>query len=184
MRDFYLKLKQEPAFAYGEKLYVVKMGQSQYIREKCPVCDDTGKIEIKGHRCRCPFCRDPYEHRDDLNIHHYEVVEYIINEVRIQGPEVKKVYEAGRIDWESNLPWATYYGFAKTNSRFNSVDRRSFFSSELFDELKEYSSQDKVVTKRKKLAEEACAKANAKEKEKLAEFNKTFGTAHPWPWKD
>ena len=180
--DFSIKLKTEPAFAYGEKLYRVTTDRTKYIKEACPVCNDAGRVEIKGYDCKCPLCNDSSKNGTGINIRHYTVVEYIINDIHIVGPEVKKAYDGNGTELEAYLPTASYCGFAKASNSLHAVVKQQFGSYDLLERAEEFALDGKCVAKSKKVAEAACLSANNKEKEALEAFNQKFGTKHQWPW--
>ena len=98
---------------FGQHLYVVEAEQHSYIRAGCPICDDTRKVAIRGVVFECPNCVGSSELLPtQFTLSDFVVAEYILNELRISGEPVKKLYNGSYME-DRDLPDVSYSGFCK-----------------------------------------------------------------------
>ena len=193
MRDYKKTLtftvKDEGILRFGQRVYVVAETCCKTFKEKCPVCDSTGKINVRGYEFDCPYCRS-YSSRSDANaisVHDYEADEYIINNVEIRGEDVKCAYKTDGSIADERYPYVKYKGFSPSARRsWSKTKEFSGFNFERRDPDKpllphnidgEYSFLQKAE------ALKFIKRIHERQAELLEKFNAEHGTDHEYPFK-
>ena len=185
-----LTAMDEGVFHYGQKVYMVDcMGtwgaSAKTFTEKCPVCDDTRKINVRGFEFKCPYCDGAGRgNAISITIRGYRVREWIINQVDIVGEERKNAYcNKGS---EDDLPHTRWYGFHRSDNSYGGISTRQFYTSEVCDEDPNEISPGEDVGRRvfltKVSAEKYCRRVHEAQKAQLDRFNAEHGTAHEYPY--
>ena len=174
---------------FGQRVYVVATGNDKTYREKCPVCDDTRKISVRGFEFTCPNCNG-YNHMSatHLMVYDFSVREYIINKIEIEGEKVQGIYKKDGSVTDGRYPQAKYSGFTRYGSSNDSISTLKF-SSWSFERkdpektlLHNLSGSDYCFLKK----DDAAAfvkRLHELQEERLAAFNKEHGTDHQYPFK-
>lgn len=177
-------------FYYGQKVYRIeprRHNAGNTFKEKCPVCDDTKKVEIKGYTFKCPYCEgsrsDP--EATQIMLRNYDVVEYIINRFEVNGADRKNAYSGDGLLNDRNLPFVRWYGFTRWGNGLHEVTSRQFSEYD-FREV----DPDKVDINRpgdhcffsKSEAKKYCSRLHERQKGQLEKFNAEHGTDHAYPF--
>lgn len=200
MTECTITLQRKPLFWLGDKFYKVEETTPRYGRtsaitfaSKCPSCNDTRKITYIGcngsnFECECPVCKgsagNGYGNR--IRLSNYEIHEYIVYKINAQGPETVSAYKdgTGYIDSisltafcrtgrcaddyiQTTVPFAE--GFVDRDIESIFINARFFGSTEL-------------VFRKKADAARLLSALKERDRERLAEFNRTYGTEHEYPF--
>lgn len=181
------KLRTEPMFYYGQKLYVIEPhGRGEDFTSTCPICDGTKKIEYRGHEFNCPLCQSGgYRSPNYLYLRGYQIIEYIVNKITIRGPEVKKAY--GNNVAFFDLPTAGFEAFAREGNGYDGIHTKSLIENEHYvdpgvDTILNASSPSDYVFTTTAPAKTAMKALIDRDKEKLEKFNKMHGTNYEYPF--
>ena len=174
-RELTFKVRDDTPFVLGQKIYKVERVASDKFESKCPVCDDTRTVVVKGYACKCPYCSNSHEaNLSSVWIYRYAVKEYIINRVEIEGSQYKKGYGDNVPD--KYLPTVRYSAFKKEGAYITSTVIGMYnFTNPRDTEFPSFFFK-------KSEAESACKQLNAQAKESLTDFNKRNGTSHEYPY--
>lgn len=186
------ELQNEPLFEMGQHLYMIGSCQTATFHEKCPVCEGTQKITVKGFEIPCGYCcglNSPRSASEHLNISDLRVEEYIINRIGLVGEELKGEYKGGMYP---PLRVSELYGFCKTPaSIYRSPatqihDFKYVHESELDVEITpenaaKYEARRLVYTSRAK-ALRAVEAFRDHQKDLLRQFNEVHGTSYEYPF--
>ena len=90
--------KAEPKLWFGDHFYHVAISSSRLLTKTCPVCGGSKKIKVKGkdkkeYSLNCSFCTSPSY---NATAHDYDVFEYVINGVHVQGANSPSSYKGGK----------------------------------------------------------------------------------------
>ncbi|MCR5480105.1 MAG: hypothetical protein K6F27_09660 [Ruminococcus sp.] len=178
-----IKVRNDDMFYYGQKLYCIETeGHSERFESlNCPVCDNTKKVTIRGYECICPYCSYPHKVDDNtaITLRNYVVAEYIINQIKIEGPTVKKAYE--KEVTEDNLPEVYFQAFKPSRSFItNRKISKSDFTSTSFSAIKYDGFPEWYFDKKE--AVKNCRELHSRQKDMLKEFNKKHGYSYKYPF--
>lgn len=188
-RTICVEVVDDSPFDFGQKLYVVttkKWNGYTVFNGKCPICDDKKEIKLKGYTFKCPLCQAYIANNSAtrIEIYNYEVREYIINHVEIQGVNYKNAYSENGRHNDKNLPAVKWYGFDRYGTSF--TESHQFSSDEI-----QTSDPDKLDIKKnlsgqaffsKADAARFCKRLHERQKELLTKFNAEHGTEHEYPF--
>ena len=181
---FQLDVMDEGVFHYGQRLYIIRTIDHKLYTGKCPVCDNTRKITVKGYEMDCPYCSCDPQHADySILLKNYKPIEYIINEITIKGEAVKNAYTKDGNPQVGRIPVVVYNGFAKIG---NTTEKRRFCVHDLAArDLRPTSPSDNLTdfvfdTRSQALAVTRCL--HEKQKAILSDFNKQQGTNYEYPF--
>lgn len=175
-------------FYYGQHLFVISPCNQKRLTEKCPVCDGTNKISVRGFEMNCPYCFNNYNSNNNISINDYEVVEYIIYKMEIKGETNKSIYK------KDCTPIATvsYAGFCKRNVGFAQVTTKGFSNRDLAETYHNVPytvdrSSNKIIINgdtffKRSEAEKVIRELHEIQREMLENFNKIHGTEYEYPF--
>ena len=167
---FTLKINLNAAldFQYGQKLYVVEPDPTLNCNrnrvtfsEKCPVCDNTRKIQYRGFELKCTYC-------DRVGVNYICIEKYTVSGIKSELPVIKNIRMFTR--------WGRGFSDCKTKEiNMRNVDPK--------DErlVAEHRSVDFVFTS-KEAAAHALELLIENDKKRLNEFNKEHGTEYKYPF--
>lgn len=193
-----ITFKKEPLFWLGDKFYIVNNQNKRYgysytrFSSKCPSCNDTRKITYKGcddkeYECECPICKGAsyrgYGNTIDLN--NWNVNEYIVYDLDTRGIETESAYKDGAVMaavrlrafcrtgrcLDNYITTEVPFTSARVDIDITSVD----FSSYHFN-------PGDYVFRKKADAVKFCNAIKEYDKQRLIEFNKTYGTDYEYPY--
>ena len=194
-----VEVSNQTPVQYGDKVYLIVHNNCQHFREKCPICDDTKKVVIRGKEFRCPQCdTHPNDDANRLTLFSWEVVEVIVNHMVIHGPEEKAAfvrYNKGEPN-RGDLPFVSkIMGFRRRGNSYDGVYTYDIPVSKMRydpDEetvrrvVEQISRYDEDLTKyvwtSRKAAEKVMQKQVEHDRKKLEEFDRMHGTEHKYPW--
>lgn len=185
-----------PTFAeIGKKVFVIEtkaMGDSTVFTEKCPVCDDTRKVTIRGFEFKCPHCMSGgfavgAAGATTVRIKKYHVEEYIVHQITLAGPDTKKSYGSGAKSCDDYPSVKEIGAFQRTANGYANVRTISVTRDNRFIDPKPSDAADpdrlsSFYFTKKSLAEEVQRLLMEKEKQKLDRFNKEHNTNHAFPY--
>lgn len=188
MKNINITVKDDSPFYFGMKVYTVMANpknKNKYFYEKCPVCEDTREIEFKGFKLSCPMCnggRGNVQNAKMIRLNNYTVVQFIINEIMIEGSSNKSDYKLT----SNMLPKVTYCAFArwgKSDSdrtirrlsphKFGDVKAEAINLDSLEPDYWFYSKAD---------AQRLCDELHERNKAALDKFNADHGTNYEYPF--
>ena len=87
--------KAEPKLWFGDHFYCVNISSSRLLAPTCPVCGGSKRIKVKGKDKKeylfdCYFCTSPFY---NATAHDYDVFEYVVNGVHVQGANSPSSYK-------------------------------------------------------------------------------------------
>lgn len=179
----------------GEKVYVIHQYNSRTFNQKCQVCNDTKNITYRGYEMPCPYCvggtyRSGNLIRNTITVYGFEVEEFIVNKIVVEGPDTKSGYDPKNRNNILNVPKiAEVWAFTRRNSSSTSIATVRVPNGGLcFDPDEETVKRtmkisDFVFTTRKK-AEAAVRLIVGKEKERLDEFNAKYECQYEYPFEE
>lgn len=178
----------EKVWRIGERFYMIHPRHIQTFIEKCPICDGTRKVTIKGAEFDCPCCQ-VYRHRvadmQSINIFAFDIEEYIVNGFKVSGPEVKSAYQKdGTV--KSHPIILSFEAFSKRggNSLRDLVEVTVPRGRDLDPEDSRIISSSDVsdfgFTTIKRAKDVVKLYIN-REKNRLSEFNQKFGCNYKYP---
>lgn len=163
------------AINIGDVFYRVESGESVCFREPCKVCDGTGKLTVKGVTFKCPCCDTQ---KEVIVIHKYVVRRYRVCKIEQKTTDIewkpcdsratkfllyRKTGRGYQYDATSHIEFTEYNFSCNYNRPFDGTIR-PHADYGIYDDYK-------VATK---IAEQM----NAVELQRLADYNKEFGTEH------
>lgn len=182
----------EVPISFGDKFYIVEPCPrlTKHFQEKCPVCDDTHKINVRGFEFDCPYCHTLNNNSTHITVRKYEVREYYVNKFQLVGSENKKDY----IPYVKIEPRLTgIYAFTKSGNGYGDVSERTVYESKYQWDPDLEDEERLTWLKRephtyywhtKKDAEKFCKMLNDTERKNLADFNAAHGTKHEYPFEE
>ena len=188
MKEINITVRNDSPFYYGMKVFVVKAdprNRSKMFTDKCPVCGDSRRVEIKGYNLPCPMCNSSSRPRSDaiaIDLTNFIVIEFIINELSIKGDYYKKDYAPS----SNKLPRAEWKGFARWGYGYQDMETRKFTDFDFYDkdaeavDLKSSISSYCFYTKAD--ANKFCKRLHERQKEILDKFNAEHGSDHQYPF--
>lgn len=185
-----IKVEDSGLFSYGQIVYVVESDNYKVLEDKCPVCEGTRKVTVKGFEFDCPYCSG-YRSRQNatrLLVYNFEVNEYIINKIEIKGAIVKSAYNKDGSPKGDMVPTANYSGFTKWGNGGSDFRTRSFYSNDFrrtnADEVNlDFRHSEGFCFFDKETAEGFARRLHEMQKEKLDKFNEEHGSSHQYPYK-
>lgn len=194
-----ITLKREPLFWLGDKFYIVNSQNKKYgnsytrLSSRCPSCNDTRKITYKGfddkiYESECPICKGAtYRgYGNTIDLYNWNVNEYIVYDLDARGNVKESAYKDGAVMESFGLIAFCRVGrcsgdYITTHVPFSSarvdVDIASLdFSGYRFN-------PDDYVFRKKADAVKFCNAIKEYDKQRLIEFNKTYGTDYEYPYK-
>ena len=186
--DINIKLRNEPLYHYGQKLYVISRDyySTKTYNSPCPICDDEKTIEYKGMKFKCPMCQaGGYENPNSISLQKVTVEEIIVNQVSIIGPEYKKSYTYDKKF--NDYPRVNFKAFLKKGSGYGSVRIIDLPGYDMYidpepDEYFKLLDKESVVFFSKSKADQIAKQEVEREKERLRKFNELHGTNHQYPF--
>lgn len=186
-------------FRFGQKIYVLECrAASKYattnikiLKEKCPVCGDTGHITYKGYDLTCSYCKDTSRKSVNcIELAKYTVREYIINNIRmhLSGEEKKSDYSSERFVMpriSGRMQAFCKYGRSHENVMYIDVvpkDVRSEPVRESEEDMLRIMTKRSLVFDNREAAAETLENIRRCQKSELKEFNKKYGTNHEYPF--
>lgn len=184
MCEVKINIDKELPVKFGQRLFIIRPSESDMIREKCPICDDLGKITLKGIAgLACPYCSGYLSHadrsRNNIPIHKYSIYECVVNRMEFVGEETVNKYK----DDGYPSPRVNMRGFYKTGNGYHNTYDVPLMNAKI-DVIPENfagTSSDYVFTTRK-LAEQARRKYVEYEIAGIDRFNDDHGTDFTYPW--
>ena len=193
MQTYSVNVREVPMLSnIGDKFYVIHAKAKKTFKTKCPICDDAQKIEYRGIEFPCPFCTGSnYRTKDEIvrssiSIFSFEIDEYIVNSVLIEGQESKTAYEPRNRNEIGNLPRIkNVKAFHRSSSSYRDIDTIDVPQGLNLDPTPErvlsvMRPQALGYTTKQK-AREAVAILVENEKNRLAEFNEKYGCNFEYP---
>ncbi len=183
-------VRGEPLFYYGQKLFAIYPTNSKRFFEPCPVCDDSQKVKIRDFEFECPACRRNSTYsgeriKNDIVLSDYKIIEYIVNEVEIKGPNYKSAF-SGETEY-FDLPFASFKAFERSGNGYNNVSSKNVSNSSFSID----PSEDTVVESecisgyfftKKKFAMDAIKPLKERDRSLLKQFNEEHGTNYEYPF--
>lgn len=175
-KEITIKVKDSSPFYFGQKLYSIEKTNCQSFAVKCPVCEGTHTVNIKGYKLDCPYCTAGYRNNDMSSLYIYEpvIIEHIVSGVAVFGSIHKNGYGPKVLD--KNLPTVEYKVSAK--SRYGTVTYRTICESDI---VSDKDSPPKFFLTKEE-AEKALEEAVNVQKKELADFNERNGTVYEYPF--
>lgn len=200
MTECLITLQQKPLFWLGDKFYKVEASAINRIQpskmefsSKCPSCNDTRKITYKGYNgsdfeCECPVCKGSSYHGygNKIELTNWDIHEYIVYKINAQGPETVSAYKdgIGYIDSmsltafckigrcmddyiQTTVPWVENH----VDVDVSSIDMNAY-----------YFTPNDYVFRKKPDAARFLEALKERDKQWLAEFNKTYETEYEYPF--
>lgn len=185
--------RERPIFAeFGKRAYVVRIGHGNYDRsktftDKCPACDDTRKVTVRGIEMRCSYCTEAHNKSTHVTVQNYVVEEYIVNSMTLTSTDRKNAYDKNGPTRGNEPRVQEIIGFCRTGNGYDNVrEMRLPIGSERIDHAERYHPQydncENFAFTTKAKAQAFCDQLVNAEKEKLAQFNELHGTNHQWPF--
>lgn len=188
MQNINIAIQGESPFYYGMKVYVIcanPHNRSKTFTDRCPVCGDARRVEIKGYDLPCPMCNSSSRARSDAVLIHmtnFAVVEFIINEVSIKGSTYKSDYKIT----SDKLPYAEWHGFARWGNGYRDMETRKFGSYDFrevdVEKVDLQSGAMGVCFCSKAEANRFCKRLHERQAELLDKFNAEHGSDHQYPF--
>lgn len=200
MTENTVKLKNKTPFWIGDHFYKVECNTNKNNRDTttefatiCPSCDDLRKIKYIGHdgkeyEAECPVCKkfSPYKtgYGNRITICNWEIHEYIVHQIRAQGPTTISAYKDG-IGYLDSVSLYAFHRLGRCMDDYIESIVPSF--KDYIDpkiesiELERIGSKD-YVFRDKKDAEKLCEMLKEYDRKRLEEFNKTYNTCHEYPY--
>lgn len=184
---FEISVRNKPAFHYGQKLYfITRPRQKGFSSTVCPICEGTGMISVKGENFKCPACSSDPRYLKSECMNYIELADYaidyaIVNKILIKGPCIKSVFSANVIE-DNNLPKIKFYAFYKVGRSNPYTVDLSF--SEIDPSVETLLDQNftSCYFTDKKLAAKTVRELRSRDRERLEEFNKKYGTDIQYPF--
>lgn len=180
MPQITLNVNKDQIFSFGQRLFIVESERTADYNSKCPICDDTHKITVRGVEFDCPMCRAARSGQSlqHISVHKFVTREYFINELRIFGEENKSDYGNNMVP-----PTVAYKAFTRNSASYNGAKTRSVYDRQLdpsdeniIDRMEDwvFSTKAKAECYRKMLIQ--------RDKERLDKFNELNGTDYVYPF--
>lgn len=99
------------ALNVGDYLYGISNGESFYANEPCVICDDEGKVIIKGMEFDCPNCKGRFVN----NATNISIFHFIVRKFKIYHFEYSISDDA--YDPKSNFKKVEFSAFSKFNAK-------------------------------------------------------------------
>lgn len=194
-----IMLDREPLFWLGDKFYKVNNKNKRYgnsytrFSSKCPSCNDTRKITYKGcddkvYECECPICKGAtcrgYGNTIDLN--NWNVNEFIVYTLNTRGMETESAYKNGAVMEAIQLSAFCKTGrcqddYITTEVPFSCSTRVDVDIATLDFSQYHFDPVNYIFRKRTD-AVKFCNAIKEYDKQRLIEFNKTYGTDYEYPY--
>ncbi len=193
-------IAEKPLFWLGDKFYKVEASALNHGRaskmefsSKCPSCNDTRKITYKGYNgsvfeCECPVCKGSVCHGygNKISLTNWEVHEYIVYKINALGPETVSAYKDG-IGYIDSMSLTAFCKIGRCMDDYiqttvpcveNHVDSdvKSMDMDAYYFVPKDY------VFRKKAGAVRFLEALKERDKQRLAEFNKTYETEYDYPF--
>lgn len=203
MKEYTIALRNDSPFWLGDRFFKVdpSPGKSYYDGErsyqaKCPACNDSRKLRALGcdgneYETECPVCKNSSGHTGygtTIHLNHWTVHEYIVNRVDASGDTVVSAYKNGSCVMNS----VSLYAFCRVGRCSDEYITTSApaYSHHGVDPIVDKRFAEEYVNNRtfshvfrkKKDAELLCAMLKELDRQRLAEFNETYGTNHTYPF--
>jgi hypothetical protein len=200
MTERLIILQQKPLFWLGDKFYKVEESTLNHGRtskmefsSKCPSCNDTRKITYKGYNgndfeCECPVCKGSVGHGygNKIILTNWELHEYIVYKINAQGPETVSAYKNG-IGYIDSM---SLTAFCKTGRCMDDyiqtnvpcVENHVDVDVSSIDMSAHYFDPKNYVFRKKANAARFLEALKERDKQRLAEFNKTYETGYEYPF--
>lgn len=184
VRQLQIKVIDDGLLSYGQRVYVAAKENYKSFTEKCPICDDTKKITVRGMEFDCPYCSGYRSDRKATTIflYNYAVDEYIINSIEIKGEDVRVAYSKDGV----RCPFASYGGFTKNGNGYGTVKTKKFcaynFQPHNPDALSIEHLEGEYCFLKKADALAFAKRLHERQKERLDKFNEEHGTNHAYPF--
>ena len=181
-------VNDEGILRFGQRVYVVSETGCKMYHEICPVCDSTGKINVRGYEFDCPYCRS-YSIRKDVNsisVFDYEAKEFIINKIEICGEEVRSAYKSDGTIADGRYPYVRYNGFSPSIKK-SRIQMKKFAGYEFQKHDPEKTMLPHNIDKEycflsKPDAVKFIKRIHERQAELLEKFNAEHGTDHKYPF--
>ena len=200
MTECLITLKQKPLFWLGDKFYKVEesalnhgLTSEMEFSSKCPSCNDTRKITYKGYNgsdfeCECPVCKSSVYHGygNKIGLTNWEVHEYIVYMINAQGPKTVSAYKDG-IGYIDSM---SLTAFCKTGRCMDDyiqtnvpcVENHVDIDIKSMNVDADYFTPKDYVFRKKVDAVRFLEALKERDRQRLAEFNKTYETEHEYPF--
>lgn len=161
------------AIDIGDVFYRVESGESVCFREPCKVCDGAGTLTVKGITFKCPCCNTQQE---VIVIHKYAVRRYRVYRIEQTTNTLEWKMSGSRFvkfSFYRKVGHGYMYGsevFHLSNNEFTTYYNRTFDGNIRHTINGIYDDYN--------IAVKIAAQMNAVELQRLADYNKEFGTEH------
>lgn len=173
---------KEAKFGYGDKLYRIEKKRAKIFNEPCKVCDEAKKITYRGLTFNCPFCCDYRNNRTFIEVREFEISEYFINKITIEGEPIKKNFAPSAIF--DNPPRVRYEAFTRNGNGYDDT-RTAKVNDRCIDPVPEdyikFDSRDYFFIDKKK-AKETLELMQKREREKFEAFCKENNCNYEFPF--
>lgn len=172
-------------FHFGQRVYVVSSNESKTFRDKCPVCDDTHKINVRGFEFTCPHCSayNSSSRSTTYTVYDYVVDEYIINKLTISGEEVMSAYNKDGSVRDGRYPRVQYSGFTRWSAAANAVSTKKFCELDFtISHSVDMFGRSDACFLNKKDADKFARQLHLRQKEVLAQFCEEHDVEHEYPF--
>ena len=123
-------IERQPTFWYGDRFFMVRpcIGYRESVtaefREKCPVCDDTRKIRVRGFEFDCPNCcrYSRQQTKEYLRLMKYEVKDFIVNEIKIKGPDTKSGFSPNGLQAPRITSIKAFHKYSRSQGDIETAD--------------------------------------------------------------
>ena len=200
MTECLITLQQKPLFWLGDRFYKVEESALNHGRtskmefsSKCPSCNDTRRITYKGYNgsdfeCECPVCKGSVGHGygNKICLTNWELHEYIVYKINAQGPETVSAYKDG-IGYIDSMSLTAFCKIGRClddyiQTNVPCVENRVDTDIKSIDMDAYYFSPKDYVFRKKADAARFLEALKERDKQRLAEFNKTYGTEYEYPF--
>ena len=199
MYTYEIQLSEKPLFWLGDKFYKVNDKNNKFgdpytsFSSKCPSCNNTRKIVYKGYNgsdyeCECPVCKGSIGrgYGNTIELRNWNVNEYIVYDITARGSERESAYKDGAV-----MESVTLDAFCKTgrclgdyiSARVPFVPNQVDVDITSLDFSKYYFNPDNYIFRKRADAIKFCNAIKEYDKQRLIEFNKTYGTDYEYPYK-
>lgn len=196
-----ITLPKEPLFWLGDRFYAVDYYAKSFavdtgtvFSSKCPSCNDTRKITYRGYdgndyEGECSLCKGSINrgYGNKIEIKNWQVREYIVYKISAQGPETVSAYKEDAVMDRIRLT-----AFTKTGRSMDDYLERSVpgvdnlvdvdLGSLNIPNISDQKNVSEYVFRKKKDAEVFCRMVKDFDRQRLEEFNGTYGTAYEYPY--
>lgn len=202
MKEYRVLIENDQFFWLGDRFYKVEEKKEKnysgtrraVFTSKCPCCNDTHKVNFIGndgvhYETECPICKGQIGkgYGNIITLKNWEVHEYIVYKLDLNGPIKISAYKSGTGYIES----ASLTAFCRTGRCMDEyIETRVPHIKHYIDpalskinikDIEAYKFDD-YVFRRKKDAEELCILLKEYDKNRLANFNGIYKTNHIYPF--